>query len=201
MGEQNYNLNHPELRKGEVFYMNLGLFEFRDLEIESKRYGSISYNIYGQRSNGRLQVRPVFVDKEELKKFNERAREKARSDDKKRSKEIGSKIKKMTKKREVKTVKSTVMTRKDKRIFMTVTQPFTLCVIPELPIKGYISIKTVIRPGRYEIERIESPLALTDTRQIGFYWLVLKGTNIGATEGYIRDMTNFDPPTGIVIEE
>ncbi len=61
--------------------------------------------------------------------------------------------------------------------------------------------KTTIPPGRHEIERIPNPLGL------GGFWLVLKGTLIGAAENswrqWIREKgdnegdRNFD----IVIEE
>jgi hypothetical protein len=50
--------------------------------------------------------------------------------------------------------------------------------------------RAVIKAGRYEVERIPNPLG-----HKGTFWLVLKGTLIGATEGWWRDWGRRTPVT------
>lgn len=56
--------------------------------------------------------------------------------------------------------------------------------------------KTPIPPGRHEVERIDNPLGHNAP------WLVLKGTLIGAAEGFWRDWNgpNWDE-FEVVVEE
>ncbi|MBI3632527.1 MAG: hypothetical protein HY225_03700 [Candidatus Vogelbacteria bacterium] len=63
----NFNVTHPEKRVGEIFYMNLTSKEFMDLKLKTKRLGNIPYDNLGRVGDGRLQVRPVFVKRGELK--------------------------------------------------------------------------------------------------------------------------------------
>jgi len=53
----------------------------------------------------------------------------------------------------------------------------------------------IVPPGRHEIERVPNPFGFEAP------WLVLKGTLIGATEGFWRQWTDYSDDFQIVIEE
>lgn len=77
MSKRSFNVNHPEIMKGEVFLTNVG--EGRDFGMsfplhnddfaaigwKTKRCGRIAYDIYGKPVSG---MEPVFVQRDELKK-------------------------------------------------------------------------------------------------------------------------------------
>lgn len=46
--KQNFNANHPELRKGEVFITNADADSYRFVGWETKRAGEVSYDISGE---------------------------------------------------------------------------------------------------------------------------------------------------------
>jgi len=69
MVKVSYNKNHPELREGEFFLMNIFpstdddlLGEFRTLGWEKKRLGSVAYTPDGKRIKFAL---PVFIQEAE----------------------------------------------------------------------------------------------------------------------------------------
>lgn len=71
IGERNFNAHHPELKKGEVFLINVlrnappGYSGFETIDYKTKRMGKKGYNPLGLEVN---EWAPVFVSKEEYEK-------------------------------------------------------------------------------------------------------------------------------------
>ncbi len=61
----NENFSHPELRDGEKLLTNATYEESLEIPFKSKRLGTHAYDESGERI-GSPQIRPVFVQKEEL---------------------------------------------------------------------------------------------------------------------------------------
>ena len=59
---ESYNKNHPELRKGEMFFTNVDTKGFRRMGWVTKRQGQIAYDVNGKVVQGHL---PVFIQKSE----------------------------------------------------------------------------------------------------------------------------------------
>jgi hypothetical protein len=57
---ENYNKNHPELRKGEMFLTNVDEEGFRRIGWQTKRIGEIAYDSGGNILQGHF---PVFIQK------------------------------------------------------------------------------------------------------------------------------------------
>jgi hypothetical protein len=59
-----FNRNHPELRKGEVFISNVRDDVYHRIPWNSKRRGMQAYDIHGKRL---ISGRPVFAQESELR--------------------------------------------------------------------------------------------------------------------------------------
>lgn len=65
--QQNFNVNHPELRRGEVFVTNTDADHYRFVGWETKRAGEVSYDIYGEPLDERWPNSfPVFAQRSEV---------------------------------------------------------------------------------------------------------------------------------------
>lgn len=82
--QKDFNRNHPELRKGEVFITNISLesqpqicpdfgcqadnrSDWECVGWKTKRMGNVAHDIYGTPLTG-LGMRPVFAQRAELQK-------------------------------------------------------------------------------------------------------------------------------------
>ncbi len=58
-----FNNNHPELKKGEIFLLNIGWNEFNEIKWKTKRQGKHAYTNHGRPVK---RLVPVFVQHSEL---------------------------------------------------------------------------------------------------------------------------------------
>lgn len=56
--------NHPECGENEYFVRNVKKSEFWSLDYKTKRAGKIAYDRYGNVTNKKFNLVPVFLDKE-----------------------------------------------------------------------------------------------------------------------------------------
>lgn len=70
--EENFNVNHPEIRDGEMFLTNILAEDYIHIGWKTKRSGLQAYTVYGESLSHYV---PVFVQKEEyeegMKKYSE----------------------------------------------------------------------------------------------------------------------------------
>lgn len=57
-----YNTNHPELRKGEMFFSNDNEEGYKRIGLQTKRMGDVAYDVRG---NVIKYLLPTFVQKDE----------------------------------------------------------------------------------------------------------------------------------------